>query len=193
MHRAATRWHHLFANRGMFSREGIWTHLLVHHCSLFGCVFYKYKKNQTVVRDARSDDVMDRMVAGRNWASETSARGGVVNALLWKCRLKPALTGSCRPLSIMHCFLTPWFLRQIICLKKSLNYPELQKIVVLFRCFHCHTPTTLPIPHSSLLPLVSFPLHLFPSQLFCPSHFSLSLPPSLLSTGVSGRLCRVET
>lgn len=41
---------------------------------------------------------------------------------------KPACTGSCRPFSLMFCFLTHRFLHQIMCLKKSLNYLELKKI-----------------------------------------------------------------
>lgn len=125
---------------------------------------------------------MDRMVVGWNWTSETSGcafKGEAVantpHELLWKCRLKPALTGSCRPLSLMHCFLTRWFLRQIICLKKSLNYLELQKIVVLFRC----SIVTL-LPHSPPSLLTPSPC-LFPSAfLSLPAFLSFSLlPPSL--------------
>ncbi len=134
---------------------------------------------------------------------------------------KPALAGSCRPLSLMHCFLTHRFLHQISCLKKSLNYLELQKIVDdsgFVAMFHFHFFSFLPLfprllaqlfwlslslpSHSviSFLCLVSFPPsllpHLFPSQLLSFLSFSvlsLSSPSISLSTGVSGRLCRVET
>lgn len=132
---------------------------------------------------------------------------------------KPALTGSCRPLSLMHCFLTHRFLHQIICLKKSLNYLELQKIVgdcgfVALFYFHIqsHFPLSSPVSlHNYFCSLSSLTLlsDSFASSLtlrlflrisfppsFCPSfppRFSLSSPSISLSTGVSGRLCRVET